>query len=728
MILVILQERPQSVWNKRFDQLRSVSLVLSFHWSRRKCGKVFSFIVMMDDSFQDVSIRSFEVYQDGSIEKLESRNENKKMEKEKKKKKKKSKQPTFADEEYLESTFQTSTLQANHQLGKSSRIVDKEIFASGSIWREPDTASSSVLIFQDEKMQVQGPPVANSRVSLDSDWNSSINLSVVSDELSSKLTNELTNVASEYHKETNTTLMLLVGYLVSMGTDLHTSENLAMSFMTQEGMLDKIQGHTSLVQKSQSRDSNRSSQGLHKIPLKQSYLASPYLRESATNDLFPADEETSQDAGLVNQPVAQATEVLDCEIEMPIVYAETSKIGFKDLVKERPIKFALMVGILGLFLLVGGIVAAIVYKTKTVGPDLVETNLPSMSPSNSPTMIQDDILLAAIQLSGEEPLLKSSSPQFRAVAWMSNFDTSSVYDIREAFAQRYAMVVLFYSFAGEEWINKENWLNPLLHECDWSAGISCSDKAAGGRLVTGLDATRNNLQGSIPPEIDLLPALQTLHLPNNKIRGTIPSTLGRMGSLSTLDCSYNEIEGSIPSSIGSATNLLSIDFSQNRLHGTLPQEIFSLTNLQPVTLPSNFLTGSLPEALQDSQALVTLDLRNNLFTGVFPLNLDSISALARIYLDYNQLTGKIPYLTAELAQMEVISIGHNSFTGNLELSPDFDLANIANLISDFRLKYVEASYNMLSGPISVIFGFLPTMRFFDVSGNNFTGSFPSAVG
>lgn len=125
----------------------------------------------------------------------------------------------------------------------------------------------------------------------------------------------------------------------------------------------------------------------------------------------------------------------------------------------------------------------------------------SSSPTSSPTFVSSEVLQSASSLSASEAFDDFSSPQYRAVLWMSNVDLvdTTVDDI--TFEQRYAMVVVYYSFFGEDWLNQEQWLNPDLHECNWSTGVLCKFDATARRSFTGFDATRNNLQGSIPAEL-----------------------------------------------------------------------------------------------------------------------------------------------------------------------------------------------------------------------------------
>jgi Leucine-rich repeat (LRR) protein len=123
------------------------------------------------------------------------------------------------------------------------------------------------------------------------------------------------------------------------------------------------------------------------------------------------------------------------------------------------------------------------------------------------------------------------------------------------------------------------------------------------------------------------------------------------------------------------------------------------------------------------KVLVTLDLRNNGISGTLPISMDSIATLDIIQLDYNQMTGILPIVTNSLTRRQTISLSHNLFEGNIGVSADFNLSSS----NEFRVQYIDLSYNKLTGPISPFLGFLPTFRYFDLSGNGFVGTFPSFI-
>lgn len=352
-------------------------------------------------------------------------------------------------------------------------------------------------------------------------------------------------------------------------------------------------------------------------------------------------------------------------------------------------------------------------------------NTPTMSPSLAPTSISTEILLAAVELSGADVLADRESPQLKAVAWMSTFDEVYTQGLdHQDFEQRYAFVVMYFSFQGESWLNQEQWLTPLLHECEWSTGIFC-ESSVSGSPVLGFDATRNNLQGTIPFEIGLLRSCEFYRIGKNSIEGVIPDSIGDMTSLGSVAMSNNMLTGPIPTSLANVRDLKLLDLSNNQLNSSIPVELCNLQFLRTATLKNNRLTGSLVESISNLTSIVTLDLRNNQLSGTVPVSLDSIESLDTLRLDYNRLTGRLPPITSSITLMKSIGLSHNFLSGNIELHPDYKLSTDS---ADLRLQYIDLSYNLLSGPISSLLGILPSFRHLNLNGNGFVGTFPSSIG
>lgn len=548
---------------------------------------------------------------------------------------------------------------------------------------------------------------------------------------------------------------LLVNYMMAMGADREVAEQLAHSFAAEQ--LQNAQARAAIIQQPLPP-----AVGRHKRPAAvtlsskleeaerggmprsayasdaksvasfsitdQHSIEDPVYATNGNGIAYNGNSHAYSNGGkIVEAKPVEATAVKDIGSNLPIVYADTTPLSFKYFVSELPVRRFMCIGIvIVLAVMIGLVVYFVAIKESSTSGTSIATDFPSAVPSASPTVISDEILQEAAKLSGWNILNDRSSPQFRAVGWLSSVDQIDIGGLgRQGFAQRYALVVIYYSFKGEGWINQEAWLAPTLHECEWSGGIFCEYDATQTRSVTGFDATRNNLQGTIPSEIKALSSSQSFRIPKNNVVGTIPEAIGAMTSLVVMDFSDNKLMGSIPKTIGGARDLILLDLSNNELNSTMPDTIYTLGLLRTLTLKSNKLTGTLSQDLNDLKVLVSLDIRDNQISGTLPVTMDSIATLDIIRVDYNQMTGLLPMVTNALTRRQTITLSYNQFSGNVRVSSDYFLS--PNM-SDFRIQHIDLSYNKLSGPISPLFGFLPSFRQFDLSGNSFTGPFLSDVG
>mmetsp|Transcript_9837 Transcript_9837/g.22711 ORF Transcript_9837/g.22711 Transcript_9837/m.22711 type:complete len:247 (-) Transcript_9837:1390-2130(-) len=129
----------------------------------------------------------------------------------------------------------------------------------------------------------------------------------------------------------------------------------------------------------------------------------------------------------------------------------------------------------------------------------------------------------------------------RAASWIMFSDPVDRNPSSPWFVVRYTLATLFYNFGGEGWTNRTGWLTGN-SPCDWF-GITCD------RLrnhVQEIDLSRNNLVGTIPPEINFLSDLRALWLRENKLTGTLPAlALGTLPSLTILYLEDNMLSGTI---------------------------------------------------------------------------------------------------------------------------------------------------------------------------------------
>jgi hypothetical protein len=144
----------------------------------------------------------------------------------------------------------------------------------------------------------------------------------------------------------------------------------------------------------------------------------------------------------------------------------------------------------------------------------------------------------------------STDPYTLAADWLTSADTSNG---MEYAVTRFALAVMYYSTGGKTWSTSTNWLSTEYH-CNWH-GVQCCENLRGSLMcqsddfgrVLEVDLFRNNLIGTIPASMALLPYLQSLYLSENSLGGTIPGlALGSLKNFSKLYASYNFLTGTIP--------------------------------------------------------------------------------------------------------------------------------------------------------------------------------------
>ena len=89
-------------------------------------------------------------------------------------------------------------------------------------------------------------------------------------------------------------------------------------------------------------------------------------------------------------------------------------------------------------------------------------------------------------------------------------------------------------------------------------------------LPPSLYLARNNLSGTLSPEIGQMKMLHILYLSHNNFSGIIPDTLSNLKNLETLDLSNNNFVGIIPPSLKDLTFLVRFNVSNNHLHWLIP--------------------------------------------------------------------------------------------------------------------------------------------------------------
>jgi Leucine-rich repeat (LRR) protein len=256
-----------------------------------------------------------------------------------------------------------------------------------------------------------------------------------------------------------------------------------------------------------------------------------------------------------------------------------------------------------------------------------------------------------------------NSPQAAALEWLSR-------PINEGFSterllQRYALATIYFATGGDtgRWTLSSLWLTGS-DECQWySSSDSPSSICLNGgsdNVYVDLDLRQNGLAGSLPDEISMLTALQSLRLAENGLTGTLPSTLAELSELQYLDLAANLLEEEVPPSanvfapglknngvlfsrLGDMQALTHLSLFQNHFETTIPTTIGLLSsNLRVLDLGSNLLYGTLPSEVQLLTNLVGLSVFNNSLSGSLPDELSGLSNLEMLYLDANDFGPPIP--------------------------------------------------------------------------------------
>ncbi len=199
-------------------------------------------------------------------------------------------------------------------------------------------------------------------------------------------------------------------------------------------------------------------------------------------------------------------------------------------------------------------------------------------------------------------------------------------------------MALYNATNGDHWTNNHNWTRDV--DLDEWHGVTTDPS---GRIVLELDLGKNELFGTLPPELGDLSNLRRLGLGDNQLQEEIPSELGNLAELRYLSLTRNLLRGEIPWELGNLTYLEVLGLGRNDLEGEIPSELGNLANLRELYLWGNRLRGEIPPDLGNLSALEKLHLQDNLLEGSIPLELGDLTNLKELDLSGNAaLSGCMP--------------------------------------------------------------------------------------
>ncbi|XP_052199054.1 receptor-like protein 56 isoform X2 [Diospyros lotus] len=229
-----------------------------------------------------------------------------------------------------------------------------------------------------------------------------------------------------------------------------------------------------------------------------------------------------------------------------------------------------------------------------------------------------------------------------------------------------------------------------------------------------IDLSVNNFNNSIILEfVDGISSLKSLNL-----RGF--ERLSKLINLEFLDLSFNGINNSkILEFIGGISSLKSLNLGDNRLESlgdlTCLNEKSKLTNLEVLDLSGNLITDIIWCSLKGFTSLRILDLSENYINeSISSQDLENVSLLKELYLDYATLSNDFLSNIGAMTSLQVLSLRGSRLTGSLPSHQGFCELK--------TLQEIDFSYNGLGGQLPRCLANLTSLRFLDISLNQFTGN------
>ena len=232
---------------------------------------------------------------------------------------------------------------------------------------------------------------------------------------------------------------------------------------------------------------------------------------------------------------------------------------------------------------------------------------------------------------------------------------------KELLFERKVLSTLFEKCNGDFWFNSNNWLDEDEHICNWR-GIYCD----GDEKIQSISLGSNNLKGTLPAEIFLLPNLKYLSLYLNQLQGFDFSVIKEASSLKELILDHTGIRSI--TGIEKAPNLEVLKLRFNRISGEFPIEILEMKSLKSLSISHNKLT-TLPVNLNKLEHLSSFIVSSNRIKG--GLNFQFPSSIKIIDLSNNNIGGSIPntFLNGVKTESELdVDLSDNTITGQIPSS------------------------------------------------------------
>ena len=199
------------------------------------------------------------------------------------------------------------------------------------------------------------------------------------------------------------------------------------------------------------------------------------------------------------------------------------------------------------------------------------------------------------------------------------------------------------------------------------AGITCGSTVGtiSYASIISIDLTRFSLRGQVPRSIGTFKSMTSLILSTNELDGTLPEEIEKLTSLQVLQLDDNEFSGSIPSGYGNLKLLTHLSLSRLFLDGSMPTSLCSLTALKTLSIKASGISNSIPFCVGELPLLTSIDLSRNILSGTIPSSLGKLISLNSLDLSNNILIGTIPHTFGELQTISELNLSNNKLSGTI---------------------------------------------------------------
>eukprot|EP00957_Ditylum_brightwellii_P209780 15363219-Ditylum_brightwellii.AAC.1 len=239
------------------------------------------------------------------------------------------------------------------------------------------------------------------------------------------------------------------------------------------------------------------------------------------------------------------------------------------------------------------------------------SSYPTLLPSDTPTLVPTEPLICGgLSRTERNEIVEATLLDFfpsglheNATNWIVYEDDLDLCANDTFLEQRYILATLYFDTNGASWIKGSSggrkWLSQK-SECKWY-DVECSDDG----FVKSINLESNNMDGTIPYEIESLHSLQELNLEFNKLSGPFPLL---PSSMLELKLNNNKLSGVLPEKWPPNMSLLQIN--HNKLSGSI-NSLSLVTTFRVLVLHRNEFNGTVGVHFGDLETYFSLH-KNNL--------------------------------------------------------------------------------------------------------------------